>query len=350
MTQDHLVTLLIDSSPGEFRAAALDLDGRAWHVFLERWGGSAKTAWFGQNLAAKLRKVDRQTANAFVELETGEEALLRLPKGKRLIEGQALQVRVASEARCGKLARVTLDRPDSCAETAYEAWLNILPFGSTVPAPRSDRARMDAIFEEALTPFVVLRNGGRLQIERTSALTAIDVDSAGRIGRGSAGARAVAVGRDAAIEAGRQALLRRLGGLLVIDCPGPLNREGGAKIRGALSDALSRMSTLSVQLDGPSRLGLLQVALPWQFRPVDEILHEPGGEEGGETELIRLLREAETEAKARPAAFFRLVLSGAVADAYTCRKAVCDALLDKTFHGRVSVQTSAAGFSRVEIA
>ncbi len=349
MSRGELATLLIDRAPGEVRAVALDRDRRPWHLFLERWNGQGQPAYFGQRLGARLRAVDGQTGNAFVELETGEEALLRLPKAARIHEGQALQVVVASEARRDKLARVALQAAGAVGPaTAYETWLASLPFAA-VPQALSDRASVDAAFEDALPAEVTLVKGGRLHITRTRALTAIDVDSAGRTGKGSAGARAVAIGRDAAREAARQALLRRLGGLIVMDCPGPLNRDGGRKVYAALAEALAEMSTLLVQLDGPSRLGLLQAALAWRFRPLEDVIFDESGRHSPESVLIRLMREAQNEARARPVVRLRISVGGDVCRAYLRHKSMCDAAFQAEFMGRVVIQPSPEQPSEVHV-
>lgn len=61
----------------------------------------------------------------------------------------------------------------------------------------------------ALEPEVPLDGGGRLIIEPTRAMVAIDVDGAGR--------RALDVNLEAAVEVARQLRLRQLGGVIVVD-------------------------------------------------------------------------------------------------------------------------------------
>jgi ribonuclease G len=68
---------------------------------------------------------------------------------------------------------------------------------------------------EALSdaPHVALASGGRITIERTAALVAIDVDSGAAVGRDAI----AATNREAATEAARQLRLRDLGGLIALD-------------------------------------------------------------------------------------------------------------------------------------
>src|SRR4029079_1760962 len=63
------------------------------------------------------------------------------------------------------------------------------------------------------TPVVALAGGGRIAIERTAALVAIDVDPGEAAGRDAI----ATTNRAAAAEAARQMRLRDLGGLIAID-------------------------------------------------------------------------------------------------------------------------------------
>jgi ribonuclease G len=78
----------------------------------------------------------------------------------------------------------------------------------------------DAIEEQVAAlaaPRVMLPSGGFLTIERTRALTAIDVDSGAFQAAGGRAETARRINREAAAEAGRQIRLRGLGGIIVID-------------------------------------------------------------------------------------------------------------------------------------
>lgn len=65
---------------------------------------------------------------------------------------------------------------------------------------------------------VALPSGGELRIDRTEALTVIDVNSKSYIGRNSDAAdTALAVNREAALEVCRQLRLRDIGGIIIVD-------------------------------------------------------------------------------------------------------------------------------------
>ena len=98
-------------------------------------------------------------------------------------------------------------------------------------ARRSPRPVLAAELEAALGREVPLAGGGRLLIEPTAALVAIDVDGGG--------APALATDLAAAAEIGRQARLRNLGGTIVVDFV-DLPQEGRAAAgRGCLAQGLS---------------------------------------------------------------------------------------------------------------
>ena len=81
-------------------------------------------------------------------------------------------------------------------------------------APIFERFGVEAALEEALGRTVALPSGGRLVIDETEALTAVDVDTRGASGGGEA---LLHVNLEAAEEIPRQLRLRAIGGLIVID-------------------------------------------------------------------------------------------------------------------------------------
>ena len=95
------------------------------------------------------------------------------------------------------------------------------------PPPLFERHDCAGRLAAALEPEVVLTSGARLTIEETRALTAIDVDTSQAAGAAAA---------ETAEAAGREIVLRNLGGLIAIDFAG----RGGARRREAQIGALKR--------------------------------------------------------------------------------------------------------------
>jgi len=199
-----------------------------------------------------------------------------------------------------------------------------------------DSEIVETAFDEALCPSAVLRGGGHIHIEPTRALTAIDLDTAGRIGKGSAGARALSINRDGATAAARQIALRDIGGAVVLDCTGPLNKAAGEQVRARFMEALALATRRKAQVLVPSQFGLMQAAIEWGACPLaDRVLADPG-----QTQLLAGLRDTEREAKVRGADLFRLELSQVAHTAYLDRKSECDSVLAQRFGGRVSIALS----------
>ena len=160
--------------------------------------------------------------------------------------------------------------------------------------------RVEAAFDEALSPFLTLSNGGRLRIERTHALTAVDIDSAGRRGQGSAASRALQLNLDACQMLARQLRLRQLCGLVILDCVAPLNAGSRQKLRDAMKSHLETAGFPTATILAPSQLGLMEMSLPWRETPLEERLLEPDGTPSGETLCLTGLRLLEREARHRP--------------------------------------------------
>lgn len=116
---------------------------------------------------------------------------------------------------------------------------------------------IDEEVEAALSPQVPLPSGGRLTIEETEALVAIDVDS-GATPAPSPRAAALACDLEAAVAIGRHIRLRDLAGTIVIDFV-PLRRPAEReRVFRALQEALEG-DDRRLRLGGWTRLGLLEL-------------------------------------------------------------------------------------------
>ncbi|SDE32951.1 ribonuclease E/G [Rhodospira trueperi] len=138
--------------------------------------------------------------------------------------------------------------------------------------------------DAALSPVVPLPSGGRLVIEPTAALIAVDVDA------GSGSARAANPEALAALP--RELRLRGLSGSILVDLipdgprlPGPARR--------ALEDALAA-DPASTRLAGVSRLGLLEITRERRAPALAERLTGPAAQ------ALAALRMVRREARAAP--------------------------------------------------
>lgn len=171
---------------------------------------------------------------------------------------------------------------------------------------------LDALFEAALSPALAVPGGGSLHIEESHAAVLINVDT-GIPDAGSAARAALAVNLAAAAAIARQLRLRQLGGGIVIDFVGLDGRRPRERVRQAMEAALAG-DPAQPQVLGWSQLGHLEVVRPRHGRPLSEAMLQPQSPGKSATALaFEALRALYREARARPAANWRLLVAPGVA-------------------------------------
>jgi ribonuclease E len=105
---------------------------------------------------------------------------------------------------------------------------------------------------------VWLPSGGYLVIERTEAMTVIDVNTGKHVGKRNLEETVVKTNLEAASEVARQLRLRDIGGIIIIDFIDMLLEDNRQQVRDTLQEAMAQDKTRSQVFDiGP--LGLLEV-------------------------------------------------------------------------------------------
>lgn len=233
MTQQKIPTrqIVIHERIGELRAALFDRD-RIVELRLERWSTQDNRVRWGQVYAGRVKSIDTRLGGAFVELGVGEPAFAPFPREREagLREGAAIAVRVVREAEGGKGPTLAFEGDAPNGVDCPSLLTDVPPWHGWPGDPREadddEIERIDAAVDAALSLEITIPEGGRLTIERTRALTAIDVDSAGRATGGTDAARfARGLNLAAVPEIVRQIRLRGLGGLICVDFTGP-RRKG----------------------------------------------------------------------------------------------------------------------------
>ena len=124
--------------------------------------------------------------------------------------------------------------------------------------PLFDRYHVHEQLHKALDRKVWLPSGGSLIIERTEALTVIDVNTGKNVGKSNLEETVFRNNLEAADEVARQLRLRDIGGIIVIDFIDMERRENREKVAAALRAALARDKTRTQVFD-ISELGLVEM-------------------------------------------------------------------------------------------
>lgn len=112
--------------------------------------------------------------------------------------------------------------------------------------------------DAAVLRVVPLASGGHLTIDRTEALTAIDVNTGSYVGRKNLEDTVVRTNLEAAVEVVRQLRLRDIGGIIVIDFIDMEDAANRTRVMKRLTEALERDRT-KTRVSDMSRLGLVEL-------------------------------------------------------------------------------------------
>jgi ribonuclease E len=126
------------------------------------------------------------------------------------------------------------------------------------PLPLFERHHVHEQLHKALDRKVWLPSGGSLIIERTEALTVIDVNTGKNVGKSNLEETVYRNNLEAAEEVARQLRLRDIGGIIVIDFIDMEIRANREDVMRAFRDALSRDKTRTQVFD-MSELGLVEM-------------------------------------------------------------------------------------------
>ena len=156
----------------------------------------------------------------------------------------------------------------------------------------------------ALESRVRLNSGGTLVIEQTEALTSIDVNTAGFLGRQNLEETAFITNMEAAAVIPRQLRLRNLGGIIVIDFIDMQDAAHQEAVLAKLKEALDRDPAKS-QIEGFSFLGLVQLSRKRTRESLAQVMCEgcrhcdgSGFVKTAETTCMEIFREMTAEHRA----------------------------------------------------
>ncbi|MBU1346215.1 MAG: ribonuclease E/G [Alphaproteobacteria bacterium] len=288
MTGD--VEVFLDDTPGEARGI-VTRDGRFERLMIQREDDPPQHR-LGARCVGRVIGLRPAFRAAFIDIGgDGPAGFLPLGKGESLGEGEVIEVEVTAEPRQTKgpaLKRIgsAQGKPRLVAPgpDVVERLGRIAPGVEPVRGVDAIRAGLEAEAEALASGEVFAEWALDLAVQRTRALIAVDIDHAGIPGRDVRKARDQA-NRQGLKQAARMIRLRGWGGLVVIDLVGVTldPAQVSTMAREAFADDDAAFGPLS-------RFGVLQLALPWRERPVEESLNDAAGRRGLITRAIDVAR------------------------------------------------------------
>ena len=191
---------------------------------------------------------------------------------------------------------------------------------------------------------VPLPTGGSIVIDRTEALTAIDVNSGRATKRGNQEETALNTNLEAAREVARQLRLRDIGGLVVVDFIDMRAPEEPAQVEKELKDAMkddkARSSVGRISANGLLEINRQRIQQALDRRAQAPCAHCEGSGRvpAEETVFQQILRRIEARAAVAPIRAVKLALHPEVAEAFRQSRKRDIAALERQFGLRVEIQ------------
>jgi ribonuclease E len=225
----------------------------------------------GMSIIARTAGIGREAPelqwdlNYLLKLWTAIDGAAQAGKGAFLIyQESSLVIRAIRDYFNSDIGEILIDT-DDIFDQAHQFMSHVMPeHGHRVKRYRDDaplfsRFQIEHQIETAYSRIVQLPSGGAIVIDQTEALVAVDVNSARAIKGGDIEETATRTNLEAADEVARQARLRDLGGLIVIDFIDMEESKNRREVENRLRDAL-RQDRARVQFASISKFGLLEMS------------------------------------------------------------------------------------------
>jgi ribonuclease E len=225
----------------------------------------------GMSIIARTAGIGRAAAelqwdlNYLLKLWGAIDGAAQGGKGAFLIyQESSLVIRAIRDYFNNDIGEILIDT-DDIFEQAHQFMAHVMPEHEhrvkryRDDAPLFSRFQIEHQIETAYSRTVQLPSGGAIVIDQTEALVAVDVNSARAIKGGDIEETATRTNLEAADEVARQARLRDLGGLIVIDFIDMDESKNRREVENRLRDAL-RQDRARVQFGAISKFGLLEMS------------------------------------------------------------------------------------------
>ena len=292
---------VIEEAVGETRAAVYE-GKRLTELYTWRWSDKDKPR-AGDIFSGRVSRIEPSLGAAFIELGSGVDGFLKFsnaPGAPRLTEGKYINVFVTRDAETGKgpvLKFETMAEGTNKGPVKSKTLREFL--AERFAGITFDEAAVNSI-DDAVESELAISGGGSIAIERTRALTAIDVDK----GASNSGFE---VSLSACELIASQIRLRGLGGLFVIDFPNLRQVKQREKIYAAMLKACEG-DLEPIKIAPMSRFGTIEMTRAKTRLSLDETLTDKYGDPTAETLAIRGLRQLEREGRASGGAKLMLTL------------------------------------------
>lgn len=201
------------------------------------------------------------------------------PCGRVVHEDLPLPVRVIRDLVNRDIDRVLVDSEEwlqklkDFAETFTPDLLPVLEL-YTGRRPLLDLYGIEDEIERALCRKVELKSGGYLVIDQTEAMTTVDVNTGGYVGRGNLEETFFRTNLEAAVAIARQLRLRNLGGMVVIDFIDMEAEAHREQVLSALEAALAS-DHAKTQIAQVSPLGLVEMTRKRTQESLEHVMCQP---------------------------------------------------------------------------
>ena len=212
--------------------------------------------------------------------------------------------------------------------------------------PIFDHFGIEAQIDKALDRKVWLKSGGTLVIDRTEALTSVDVNTGRYVGKKNQDETILRTNLEAAEEVVRQLRLRNIGGLIIIDFIDMENPDDRQRVSDVLQEAVRQKDKAQTRILKISELGLVEMTRKRARESLQQLLCSPcphcdgtGHAKSAETISFEILRKVE-RGGAFPAGSSRLVVKASPAVAAFLSDSESRALdqLEKTIAKRIIIK------------
>ena len=202
------------------------------------------------------------------------------------------------------------------------------------PRPIFDLYSVEDEIQRALERKVPLKSGGYLVVDQTEAMTTIDVNTGGFVGRRNLEETIFKTNLEAATAIGRQVRLRNLGGIIILDFIDMTDTEHQRQVLRMLEKVLEKDHT-KTKISGVSELGLVEMTRKRTRESLEHMLMETcqacdgrGVVKTAETICYEIFREILREERAYEAGTYLVLAS----------QQVVDRLLDDDSHGMADLE------------